>query len=216
MCYNHLEVMIVKKIRGMPDARIAKAAANFMKYICYLAVLLFICGLVLSFIGRQTFVLHTSEGVYDRAIYVEKSHVWTTRGPTVYLKDDILVTTDKEIDLITQIGISAMFAASSVPLIVCLWLLGRLFKNVSEGRIFTEQNAKVLLYYGVIRIARAIPAPLAKRLICHIANQFTASQITISARMDLINDLLPNIAFIVAAYIISHGIHLQDEADHTL
>ena len=32
----------------------------------------------------------------------------------------------------------------------------------------------------------------------------------------MFNMLIPSIAFIVAAYIIHYGVHLQDEVDHTL
>ena len=32
----------------------------------------------------------------------------------------------------------------------------------------------------------------------------------------MLSALIPGIAFLVAAYIIHYGVHLQDEVDHTL
>jgi len=201
------------------NERSAKTAARFMTAICYLLMLLFTAGLVLSFIGRQTFVLHTRTGTYDSAIYSEADHNWTSRGPTVSLKDQVRVLAydnDDNVDLITQVGLSAMYAVNVIPLIVCFWFLSRVFDNINKGFIFTDKNAVYLLYYGLIQIAVAAVVPFIKMLIVFLANQFTRSQIHIQTGQNLISDLVPNIAFIVAAYIIHYGVHLQDEADHTL
>ena len=47
----------------------------------------------------------------------------------------------EKIDLITQIGLSAMYAVNVIPLILGFWFLSRMFNNVSKGQIFVEQNA---------------------------------------------------------------------------
>ena len=209
----------MKNLQRLMNERSAKTAARFMTAICYLLMLVFTAGLVLSLIGRQTFILHTSTGTYDSAIYSEADHNWTSRGPTVSMKDQVRVLAydnDDNVDLITQVGLSAMYTVNVIPLIVCFWFLSRVFDNINKGFIFTDKNAVYLLYYGLIQIAVAAVVPFIKMLIVFLANQFTRSQIHIQTGQNLISDLVPNIAFIVAAYIIHYGVHLQDEADHTL
>lgn len=110
----------------------------------------------------------------------------------------------------------AMYLTNIVPLIICFWFLSRVFNNVSKGRIFTDQNASYLLYYGLIQVAVAVLVPFIKIFISYLANQFTNSELSIATGQNLLNNLIPNIAFIVAAYIIHYGVHLQDEVDHTL
>ena len=208
----------MKKIQKLINEPFAKSAAHFMKYICYIMMLFFVAGLVLSFIGRQTFILHSSTGTYDSAIYSEENHNWTSRGPTVSMNDEVRVIAynGEKIDLITQIGLSAMYAVNVIPLIICFWFLSRVFNNVSKGRIFTDQNASYLLYYGLMQMAVAALVPFIKLFISYLANQFSSSEISIATGQNLLSNLIPNIAFIVAAYIIHYGVHLQDEADHTL
>jgi len=124
----------MKKIPKLINEPFAKSAANFMKYICYFLMLFFVTGLVFSFIGRQTFVLHTSTGTYNSAIYSEENHNWTSRGPTVSMNDEVRVIAydGEKIDLITQIGLSTMYAVNVIPLIICFWFLSRVFNNVSK------------------------------------------------------------------------------------
>ena len=109
-----------------------------------------------------------------------------------------------------------MYAINVIPVIIGFWFLSQVFRNVSKGRIFTEQNAHYLLYYGLIQIAVAVLVPFIKLFVAYLANLLAVSQIHIATGQDLPNQLFPNIAFIVAAYIIHYGVHLQDEADHTL
>ena len=208
----------MKKIQKLINEPYAKSAAHFMKYICYIMMLFFVAGLVLSFIGRQTFILHTSTGTYDSAIYSEENHNWTSRGLTVSMNDEVRVIAydGEKIDLITQIGLSTMYAVNVIPLIICFWFLSRVFNNVSKGRIFTDQNASYLLYYGLMQMAVAALVPFIKLFISYLASQFSSNEISTATGQNLLNNLIPNIAFIVAAYIIHYGVHLQDEADHTL
>ncbi|MDR2568897.1 MAG: DUF2975 domain-containing protein [Oscillospiraceae bacterium] len=163
--------------------------------------------------------MHTNTGTYDSAIYSETDRNWTSRGLTVSMKDQVRILAfenDGTIDLLTHIALSAMYAVTAIPLIICFWFLSRVFNNISKGSIFTEKNAAYLLYYGLIQIAVAAIVPFVKLIIEHIANQFTSSQIRISTGQNWLTDVIPYIAFIVAAYIIHYGVHLQDEADHTL
>ena len=208
----------MKKIRNFANESLAKSAARFMKYICYVVILFFIAGLGLSVVGRQTFILHTSTGTYDNAIYSETNHDWTSRGPTVSMNDEVRVIAydGNKIDVITQIGLSAMYAVNVIPLVFGFWFLSRVFNNIHKGRIFIEQNASYLLYYGLIQIAVAVLVPFIKLFISYFANKFTGSVLSISTGQNSVIGLASNIAFIVAAYIIHYGVHLQDEVDHTL
>jgi hypothetical protein len=209
----------MKAIHKFMSESFAKSAARFMNAVCYMMIALSLAGLVLSFMGRQTFILYTPTATYDRAIYAEENHDWVSRGPTVSLKDDIRVTTDSKdgkVDLAMQIGLSAMYAITILPRVFAYWFLSRVFKNISEGQIFIEKNAAYLLYYGLIEIAVAALVPFLKIAIGHIANQFSGNDMSAVTGQNILNDLLPNIAFIIAAYIIHYGVHLQDEADHTL
>lgn len=197
---------------------IAKPASYFMKFACYFVILFYILCLVLSFMGRQTFFLHTDTGTYERAIYTEENHAPHSRTMTVRMGDDIHVWTNDndQIELTTHLGLSFMYAVHVVPLILAFWFLSRVFSNISKGEIFIEQNAAYLLYYGLLQLFVAILVPFLKLFICHCTNLISGSQISISTGQDMLNSIVPSIAFIVAAYIIHYGISLQDEVDHTL
>ncbi len=205
-------------IKQFMDEQYAKSAARLMELICYFVIFFFIVGLMLSFMGRQTFILYTSDEIYNSAIYSEKSHEWTSRGPTISIKDEVRVRAynGDKVDLGTQIGLSTMYAINVVPLTMGFWFLSRVFKNVSRGQIFTDENAGYLLYYGLIQMAVAAFVPFIKLFIVFLTNHFTRSELSIATGQNLLNDLIPNIAFIVAAYIIHYGIYLQDEVEHTL
>ena len=209
---------MINLIQKALNEQFARSAAKFMKGVCYVLMALGILCLILSILGRQTFSLRTSTDFYDRAIYAEEDHDPTSRSFTVSMTDDVFVTANGEdgVDLGTQAALTLMYALTVLPLAYSYWLLSRVFRNVSEGRIFTDQNASCLLYYGLIRFGAAILVPLGKVLTAHLANLLTESQIRISTGSSMLNTLIPSIAFIVAAYIIHYGIHLQDEVDHTL
>ena len=209
----------MKLLRNLLNERYAKNAAKFMRIVCYLVMLFFALCLILSFMGRQTFRLHTSTGTYDDAIYAEEDHEWTSRGMVVHMSDDdvyVWANDDDQIDLSIQIALSLMFAFSVVPLIFAFWFLSRVFTNISKGQIFTEQNALCLLYYGLIQFFAAILVPFIKLLIAYIVNLFADGRVSLSTGRGMLEGIIPSIAFIVAAYIIHYGIHLQDEVDHTL
>lgn len=207
----------MKKIQALANEKTAQSVAGFMKYICYLLILFFGVGIILSFMGRQTFVLHTADETYDYAIYAEKDHNFDgTRGPTVGLTDSIHVIADDKVDLITQVGISGMYLVNMLPLLLSFWFLAKVFNNVSQGQIFIGQNANYLLYYGLLQILTAVIVPFVKLLICAGINLLTANELSVGTGQNMINDVIPGIAFIVAAYIIRYGVHLQDEVDHTL
>ena len=173
---------------------------------------------VLSLMGRQTFALHTRTGSYDNAIIAEEDHDPASRFLTVHMCDSIHVWSndDNKIDLTIQIGLSLMYAVNTVPIIIAFWFLGRVFSNIRDGQIFTEENASYLLYYGLLQFFVAVFVPFIKLLICWLTNLVSDGHLSIFERGVKLNTLIPSIAFIVAAYIIHYGVHLQDEVDHTL
>ena len=208
----------MKFIQKLANERFARPAAQLMKFACYFVICFYVLCTVLSFMGRQSFFLHTKTGTYERAIYAEEKHAAHSRSMTVFTGDDVHVWTNDndQIDLTIQIGLSLMYAVHIVPMIFAYWFLSRVFSNINKGRIFTEKNSSYLLYYGMLQFSVAVFVPFIKLLICWLTNLISNGRMSISTGQAMFNMLIPSIAFIVAAYIIHYGVHLQDEVDHTL
>ena len=208
----------MKFIQELANERFARPAAQLMKFACYFVICFYVLCTVLSFMGRQSFFLHTKTGTYERAIYAEENHAAHSRSMTVFTGDDIHVWTNDndQIDLTIQIGLSLMYAVHIVPMIFAYWFLSRVFSNINNGHIFTEKNSSYLLYYGILQFSVAVFVPFIKLLICWLTNLVSNGRMSISTGQAMFNMLIPSIAFIVAAYIIHYGVHLQDEVDHTL
>ena len=208
----------MKFIQKLANERFARPAAQLMKFACYFVICFYVLCTVLSFMGRQTFFLHTKTGTFERAIYAEENHNSYSHSMTVHTSDDIHVWTNDNdrIDPTIQIGLSFMYAINMVPMIFAYWFLSRVFSNINKGEIFTEQNSSYLLYYGLLQFSVAVFVPFIKLLICWLINLVSNGRVSISTGQTMFNMLIPSIAFIVAAYIIHYGVHLQDEVDHTL
>ena len=208
----------MKFIQKLANERFARPAAQLVKFACYFVICFYVLCTVLSFMGRQSFFLHTKTGTYERAIYAEENHAAHSRSMTVFMGDDVHVWTNDndQIDLTIQIGLSLMYAVHIVPMIFAYWFLSRVFSNINKGRIFTEKNSSYLLYYGMLQFSVAVFVPFIKLLICWLTNLISNGRMSISTGQAMFNMLIPSIAFIVAAYIIHYGVHLQDEVDHTL
>ena len=208
----------MKFIQKLANERFARPAAQLMKFACYFVICFYVLCTVLSFMGRQSFFLHTKTGTYERAIYAEEKHAAHSRSMTVFMGDDVHVWTNDndQIDLTIQIGLSLMYAVHIVPMIFAYWFLSRVFSNINNGHIFTEKNSSYLLYYGMLQFSVAVFVPFIKLLICWLTNLISNGRMSISTGQAMFNMLIPSIAFIVAAYIIHYGVHLQDEVDHTL
>ena len=208
----------MKFIQKLANERFARPAAQLMKFACYFVICFYVLCTVLSFMGRQSFFLHTKTGTYERAIYAEEKHAAHSRSMTVFTGDDVHVWTNDndQIDLTIQIGLSLMYAVHIVPMIFAYWFLSRVFSNINKGQIFTEKNSSYLLYYGMLQFSVAVFVPFIKLLICWLTNLISNGRMSISTGQAMFNMLIPSIAFIVAAYIIHYGVHLQDEVDHTL
>lgn len=207
----------MKFIQELKNERFARSAAQLMKFACYFIICFSVLCTVLSFMGRQTFSLHTKTGTFEQAIYAEENHDAHSRSMTVFTGDDIHVWTNDngQIDLAIQIGLFLIYAVHTVPMIFAYWFLSRVFSNINKGQIFTEKNSSYLLYYGILQFSAAIFVPFIKLLICWPVNLVSDDRISIATGQDMFHMLIPSIAFIVAAYIIHYGVHLQDEADHT-
>ncbi len=205
-------------IQKLTNQKFARSAAGLMNAVCWLLIALLALCTVLSFMGRQTFILHTDEETFENAICAEEDHVPYARFMTVGTGDDIHVWTNSEgrIDLTVQLSLALMYAIHTVPLMLAFWFLSRVFSNVREDRIFTEQNASYLLYYGLFQIFVAVCVPLLRLLICRLVSFIPGNHMEISTGQNMLNTLFPGIAFLVAAYIIHYGVNLQDEVDHTL
>lgn len=208
----------MKFIQKLTGEQFARSAARLIKYVCYFVICFYVLCTVLSFMGRQTFFLYTQTGIFEQAICAEENHDFTRRGLTVAMGNDIRVWTnaDDQIDMTMQIGLAVLYAVHTVPMIFACYFLSRVFSNIHKGEIFTQQNSLYLLYYGVLQFSAAVFVPLIKLLICGLINLISECRMSISTGQAMFQMLLPSIAFIVAAYIIHYGVHLQDEVDHTL
>ena len=208
----------MKLFQTLANERFARPAAGLIKFACYFAICFYALCTVLSFMGRQTFFLHTKTGNFERAIYAEENHNAHSRSMTVFMGDDIHVWTNSsdQIDLTIQLGLSLMYAVNTIPMVLAFWFLSRVFSNVYRGEIFIEKNASCLLYYGLLQLFVAVVVPFIKLFLCWLTNLVSDGRMSISTGQRMFNMLIPSIAFIVAAYIIHYGVHLQDEADHTL
>ena len=208
----------MKFIQKLANERFARPAAQLMKFACYFVICFYVLCTVLSFMGRQSFFLHTKTGTFERAIYAEENHNAHSRSMTVFTGDDIHVWTNDndQIDLTIHIGLSLIYVVHIVPMIFAYWFLSHVFSNINKGEIFTKQNSSYLLYYGILQFSAAVIVPFIKLLICWLINLISNGRMSISTGQAMFNMLIPSIAFIVAAYIIHYGVHLQDEVDHTL
>lgn len=200
------------------DERFARPAAGFMRSVCYLVMGFFILCTILGVLGRQTFALHTNQGTFPQAIYAEEDHDPSSRWLTVHMGDDIHVWANGqgEIDWPVPLGLALMYGVNTVPIIFAFWFLSRVFSNIRKGQVFTEENASCLLSYGLLQFFVAVFVPFLKLAICGLTNLISSSRLSVSTGQDALQTLIPSIAFIVAAYIIQYGVHLQDEVDHTL
>ena len=208
----------MKLFQTLANERFARPAAGLIKFACYFVICFYVLCTVLSFMGRQTFFLHTKTGNFERAIYAEENHNAHSRSMTVFMGDDIHVWTNSsdQIDLTIQLGLSLMYAVNTIPIVLAFWFLSRVFSNIYRGEIFIEKNASCLLYYGLLQLFVAVVVPFIKLFLCWLTNLVSDGRMSISTGQRMFNMLIPSIAFIVAAYIIHYGVHLQDEVDHTL
>ena len=208
----------MKLFQTLANERFARPAAGLIKFACYFAICFYALCTVLSFMGRQTFFLHTKTGNFERAIYAEENHNAHSRSMTVFMGDDIHVWTNSsdQIDLTIQLGLSLMYAVNTIPIVLAFWFLSRVFSNIYRGEIFIEKNASCLLYYGLLQLFVAVVVPFIKLFLCWLTNLVSDGRMAVSTGQRMFNMLIPSIAFIVAAYIIHYGVHLQDEVDHTL
>lgn len=208
----------MKFIQKLTNEHFATSAARLMKFACYFVIGFYALCTVLCFLGRYSFSLHTDTGTFEHAIYAEEDHGSHSRSMTVHTGDEIHVWANDngQIDLAVPIGLSLMYGIQVVPLIFAFWFLSRVFSNIQKGQIFTEQNSSYLLSYGVLQFMVAVLVPFIKLLICRLVNLASGSRMSISTGQAMFQMLIPSIAFLVAAYVVHYGVHLQEEVDYTL
>lgn len=124
-----------------------------MRVVCFIVIAFGILCLIFSLMGRQSFRLHTSTGVYEDAILADQDG-GSIRYMTVYGTDDIFIDANAEdqIEFPTKAALYTISVLNIVPMILAYWFLSRVFTNVNKERIFTDQNAAYILYYGLLQI----------------------------------------------------------------
>ncbi|MFI3237581.1 MAG: DUF2975 domain-containing protein [Lachnospiraceae bacterium] len=197
--------------------KIVSRLSLFMKFMCYIAMLLLTGILILAFRGRLEYTVHTADGNYTNSFYTQETSDSST-GVTTITSDDQLhiYSTDKQIEFVTFLSITAMYTLGILPLIFAYFLLSKIFANLEAGAIFIKKNADYLLYYALIKIAVTLLLPFIKMLFFALINKIGTDTIYISTGSDFLNDIMPSIAFLIAVYIIQYGVSLQDEVDATL
>ena len=207
----------MKLLHKLTEESFAKSAARFMEFVCYFIIGFYVLGTIASFMGHQAFYLHTDKGTFEYTIYTLKNNNSPLPYMAVQMGDDIHVWANEHepINLTIQIGLSLLYAVHTLPGIAAFWFLGRVFSNIQKGQIFTERNSSCLLYYGFLQFLSAGFIPFIKLLICWLTSLFAHSRISISTGRYTFHMLISSLAFIVAAYIIHYGVHLQDPTDHT-
>ena len=197
-----------KITKSISNAALARGLANLLGWLACLLILLLAIGLILSFIGKQSFTLQTSAGTYHNATFSDIEFNWLPEGFSVHLGDNTRVHAcqfSDEVDFITHIGIFARTVVLVVPFMVSLWLLRRVLNNIHKRSIFTNKNADYLLYCGLMRILVFVFVPFIQIFISYVANLFTDSQIILSAQPSLAT-LFMGLIFIVCAHVIRQGI----------
>ncbi|MEG1758668.1 MAG: hypothetical protein RR235_09470, partial [Oscillospiraceae bacterium] len=198
----------MKIMHKLLNQKVAMGTAKFMKVICYIIIFLFVIMLALSFMGRLQYHLQVGEKTYAHAIYAEEDHDFSMRSLTVKSNDSLRIhaaADDGTIDIITYVAITIMYAINIIPLMLAYWFLAKVFANVAKGEIFTQKNAHYLLYFGAIQAVVAIAVPFVKLLVVQIANSLVADRISLAIGTNMLNEFVPSVAFIVAAYIINYG-----------
>lgn len=87
---------------------------------------------------------------------------------------------------------------------------------VSEEIITVGELAMNLNDYTLSKNGKPVELTAKEFEILRLTNLVSDGRMSISTGQRMFNMLIPSIAFIVAAYIIHYGVHLQDEVDHTL
>ena len=209
----------MKKFTFLLAPRFAMPAARFLKVVCYVVMAFMLASLLLSVLGRLTFTLYSPEGNFERAIYAEDVHGQEgARSLLITIEDQIRITANRAggIDFATHLGLCLIAALQILPVTVAYWFLSRLFDNIGRGEFFVRQNAHNLLYYGLLEGFAAVCVPFLKLFAAFLVNLVTESSISLATGANMLQTLMPSIAFLVAASIIEYGISLQDEVDHTL
>lgn len=191
-----------------------------MHFVCWFIMLIMVSSLVMSIMGRLSFTLSAGRSETTQTTYsvIGSDPSESPSGLSVSIPGDSIYvhSADSTLDPLIHVGLSLIYAVWMVPLLLSIWFLSRVFANVSAGNIFVEKNAVYLFYYGLLQFFEALPVPLLRLLICRIISRLSTDSISLGTGSSMLSFLISGITFLIAAFIIYHGIHLQDEVDHTL
>ena len=209
-------------MRGWFNERFARGAARVLRALCLFVMVFYGAALVLTAMGRMSFTLHAPGGTVEAAIWADMPYdageEFGGGSLRFTLADDIHAWAgeDGRLSPGQKAGIALIAALSVAPLMAAYGALAGVLGRVGAGEIFTDANAHGLLAYGIIRALSALAVPFVKLGVCRIVSALGAGELAISTGQGMFGEIVPALGFLVAAYILHHGIHLQDEVDHTL
>lgn len=198
----------------------ANKIAIVLQVICGLLALLAVVTIVLALLGRVQMVISAPGGVYERALLLESDHTVSSRAMfTTFKHTQIRLNTVNSggvVGFVTWLGVALISVGNILPAGLCWLLMNGFFKNIAQGKVFVEDNAKILQRSGQVLGICAIVVPLLNSYVFPwMVNTFSSNQLYIGQNVD-VTALLVAAIFVVMAYVFSYGIYLQDEADHTL
>jgi hypothetical protein len=210
----------MKKIKNFFGEYFIEKAAWLAKWLCYFAVGFFVMGVFLSFAGRQSFILHSHEGMFENVRLIDERTDWAHgRGISTGVPRELRVFTasgTNEIEFATRAALSVAYLFSAVPMGISFLFLGLLFRNINRGEIFAEKNADLLLYFALLQFVGFVISPILVHPFFRIANSFTSSRITALTDLHIFNVVFALTAIITASVIIRKGVRLQEEVDATV
>jgi hypothetical protein len=195
----------------------AHRMAVILRSVCFLITIFSVLVITLVLLGRVELSMATPDGVYDRALLLEKDHSVTSRFLFTKLSSQtVFLRMHGNVGFVSWLFISLMGIFRVLPLGLCFFFLSRFFRNISEGRVFFAPNANLLLRCGVLLITSFFLVPIFNGFILpYLHNRFSPNRLTLSVSPDF-TALFIGIVLLVMAYVFHYGIYLQDEADHTL
>lgn len=198
----------------------ANKIAIVLQVICGLLALLAVVTIVLALLGRVQMVISAPGGVYERALLLESDHTVSSRAMFTTFKNTQMrlntINSGGVVDFVTWFGVALISVGNILPAGLCWLLMNGFFKNIAQGKVFMEDNAKILQRSGQVLGISALVVPLLNGYgFPWMVNTFSSNQLYIGQNID-VTALLVAAILLVMAYVFSYGIYLQDEADHTL
>ena len=204
----------------MRNEKNAHKIAVILQKVCVLYIFLAVFSIVLVLLGRMEIpFMQTPDGNYNNAILFESDHNERIRAFSVRLSSMgmrlYMVESGGKVGFITWLVISMIGIVNVLPMGVCIYMMAKFFKNISESKVFVTGNANILLKGGAVLAVSFVAEPLLIALLPEIVNSFTANELFLTAEMNFMY-LFGGAVLIVMAYVFHYGIYLQEEVDYTL